>query len=73
MSTQVQLHALAQQLGWQRRFESDEKGEGLVRGLESRREKGERKGHRQWFAGLSMRPVQVYLYVTDGYAKTKTK
>jgi hypothetical protein len=62
---------LPRQLEWRRWFEGDEKGEGPARGLEARRKKGERRGHRRWFAGLSTRPVQVYLYVADGYAKTK--
>jgi hypothetical protein len=71
MSTQDRLRTLARQLEWRRRFEGDEKGEGPARGLEARRKKGDRRGHRRWFAGLSTRPVRVYLYVVDGYAKTK--
>ena len=35
------------------------------------RKREERRGHRQRFAGLSTRPVWVYLYIADGYAKTK--
>jgi hypothetical protein len=63
---------LAQQLGWRRRFESDEKGEGPTRGLESRRKKRERRGAPAMVRWPSKGPVRMYLYVwvgTDKYAK----
>jgi hypothetical protein len=50
-----------------------ERDEGPVRGLKACRTKGKRRGHWQWFAGLSMRLVRVYLYVAGEHAKTKMK